>query len=124
MNQPGFDRMVGYNTSAFKGRYYHSGSGFVSDALSQVIPLLKNYSRKKLGHFASNLASELGQGGGIRKSIKRSAGSTVKSVLKDLTGGKPRRRKTTVQTKKKKTAPKKKKRKYFERTKADFFSQI
>jgi hypothetical protein len=83
--------MVGYNNTAFKGRYFHSGSGFISDALSQVIPLLKNYSRKKLRDFAGNLATELDQGGGIRKSLKSSAGTTARSVLKDLTGGRPRK---------------------------------
>jgi hypothetical protein len=106
-----FDRMIGYGP--FKGRYFHSGSGFISDALSQVLPLLKNYSRKKLRDFAGNLSTELGEGSGIRKSLKRSASATAKSVLKDLTGGRIKR-----------SSPKKKIKKRKPRTKADFFSDV
>jgi hypothetical protein len=113
-----FDRMIGFNSgTAFKGRYFHSGTGFVSDALSQVLPLLKNYSRKKLGNFADNLSSELREGSGIRRSLKRSAVSTAKSVLKDLTGGKVKRSRVKKPRKKKKQV---KRKKVVSRSKADF----
>jgi hypothetical protein len=125
-----FDRMIGFNSgAAFKGRYFHSGSGFINDALSQVLPLLKNYSRKKLVNFAESLSSDLREGTGIRKSIKRSAVNTAKSVLKDLTGGRVKRslkrrvkkKKSTKQVVKKQ---KRKTRKVLTRSKADFFSSL
>ena len=82
-----FGQLVGFNASVYKGRYFHSGGGFISDAFSQLLPLLKSYSRKKLGTFASKLNSELDQGTSIKSALKRSASTAARSVLKDLTCG-------------------------------------
>jgi hypothetical protein len=103
-----FNRMIGFNTNVYKGRYFHSGSGFMSDALTQVLPLLKTYGRAKFRRFAGNVVNELDDQYGVRDSLKRASIKTARSVFRDLTGRSPQGATRKKTKKKPKKAPRKK----------------
>jgi aldehyde:ferredoxin oxidoreductase len=110
-----FNRMIGFNNNVYKGRYFHSGTGFMSDALTHVLPLLASYSTKKLKHFAGNVVDELDDHQGMRKSLKRASKKTARSVLRDLSGG---------STRSAKKVKRKRKQKSVKKVKSDFFDNV